>query len=162
MFPWLFEIQWEPFLDGIQSSVVSAELLPCLEEAWPLILQALVLDAVPAKSDLNEPSLTDRTGNIPTSGYSMVELRIDDFNFLWGFLLLVLFQEQHINPIENIIPVCHIKSNFSGNISVDDSSSSNLKNIFFSFFQFMSTKRFFSSGYLSLDACTELLQVCMP
>lgn len=149
---------WEPFLDGIQSSVVSAELLPCLEEAWPVILQALVLDAVPANSDLIESPPTDRTENIPTSGYSMVELQKDDFNFLWGFLLMVLFQEQDATPSEHI-PLCRIKSNFISNISIDESSSSsNLKNIFFSVFQFMSTKRFFSSGYLSLDACTELLQ----
>ncbi|KAL1536904.1 protein SWEETIE-like [Salvia divinorum] len=151
---------WEPFLDGIQSSVVSAELHPCLEEAWPVILQALVLDAVPANSDLIESSPTDRTENIHTSGHGMVEFQTDDFNFLWGFLLLVLFQENDVTPREHIIPVCQIKSNFSSKILADDSSSSSsLKNIFSSVFQFMSTKSFFSTGYLSLDVCTELLKV---
>ncbi|XP_047954484.1 protein SWEETIE [Salvia hispanica] len=151
---------WEPFLDGIQSSVVSAELHPCLEEAWPVILQALVLDAVPANSDLIESPPTDRMENIHTSGHSMVEFQIDDFNFLWGFLLLILFQEQDVTPRDNIIPVCQIKSNFSSKVLADDSSSSSsLKNIFSSVFQFMSTKSFFSSGYLSLDVCTELLKV---
>ncbi|KAI3451757.1 hypothetical protein Pfo_008422 [Paulownia fortunei] len=152
---------WKPFLDGIQSSVVSVELQPCLEEAWPVILQALVLDAVPANSNVNESSPTDRSKNIPTSGYSMVELQLDDFQFLWGFLLLVLFQEQDITLGEHIIPVCCIKSKFSSDISVDDSnsSSSKLYNIFFPVFQFMSTKRFFTSGFLTLDACRELLQV---
>ncbi|KAG6392631.1 hypothetical protein SASPL_146855 [Salvia splendens] len=151
---------WEPFLDGIQSSVVSAELHPCLEEAWPVILQALVLDAVPANSDLIESPPTDRIENIHTSGHGMVEFQIDDFNFLWGFLLLILFQEQDVTPRDNIIPVCQIKSNFSSKILADDSSSSSsLKNIFSSVFQFMSTKSFFSSGYLSLDVCTELLKV---
>ncbi|KAL0343339.1 UNVERIFIED_CONTAM: protein SWEETIE [Sesamum angustifolium] len=76
---------WKPFLDGIQSSVVSVELQPCLEEAWLVILQALVLDAVPAGSCVNESSPTDSSRNIPTSGYSMVELQLDDFQFLWGF-----------------------------------------------------------------------------
>lgn len=158
----MIEIQWEPFLDGIQSSIVSAELHPCLEEAWPVILQALVLDAVPANSDLIESPTTDRIENIHSSGHGMVKFQIDDFNFLWGFLLLILFQEQDVTPRDNIIPVCQIKSNFSSKILADDSSSSSLKNIFSSVFQFMSTKSFFSSGYLSLDVCTELLKVCMP
>ncbi|KAL7101750.1 hypothetical protein ACP275_08G074200 [Erythranthe tilingii] len=152
---------WKPFLDGIQSSVISVELQPCLDEAWPVILQALVLDAVPNNSDVNESSPTDRSKNIPTSGYSMVELRLDDFQFLWGFFLLVLFQEQDIALSEHIIPVCCIKSKFSNEIPVDDLNSSSLKlyNIFFPVFQFMSTKRFFTSGFLTLDACRELLQV---
>ncbi|KAK6150970.1 hypothetical protein DH2020_015902 [Rehmannia glutinosa] len=151
---------WKPFLDGIQSSVVSVELQPCLEEAWPVILQALVLDAVPANSNVNGSSPTNRSKHIPTSGYSMVELRLDDFQFLWGFSLLVLFQEQE--PLgEHIIPVCCIKSKFSSDIPVDDfnSSSSKLYNIFFPVFQFMSTERFFTSGFLTVDACRELMQV---
>ncbi|GFQ05127.1 heat repeat-containing protein 5b [Phtheirospermum japonicum] len=150
---------WKPFLDGIQSSSVSVELQPCLEEAWPVILQALVLDAVPVNSCMNESSPTERSKHIPTSGYSMVELRLDDFQFLWGFSLLILFQEQDIIVGEHIIPV--IKSKFSSDILVDDfnSLSSKLNNIFFPVFQFMSTERFFSAGYLTLDACRELMQV---
>ncbi|KAL6520097.1 hypothetical protein OROHE_017240 [Orobanche hederae] len=148
---------WKPFLDGIQSSSVSVQLQPCLEEAWPAILQALVLDAVPSNSNVNSP--TDRSKNIPTSGYSMVELRLDDFQFLWGFSLLVLFQEQDLFLSEHIKPVIRAKS--SSDILVDDSNSlsSKLDNIFFPVFQFMSTKRFFASGFLTLDACRELMQV---
>ncbi|KAK4416508.1 protein SWEETIE [Sesamum alatum] len=149
---------WKPFLDGIQSSVVSVELQPCLEEAWLVILQALVLDAVPAGSYVNESSPTDRSRNIPTSGYSMVELQLDDFQFLWGFLLMLLFQEQDVTLGEHIIPMCCIKSKFSSDISVDDSNSVS-SNILFPVFQFMSTERFFSSGFLTVDACRELLQV---
>ncbi|KAL3630335.1 hypothetical protein CASFOL_023319 [Castilleja foliolosa] len=150
---------WKPFLDGIQSSSVSVELQPCLEEAWPVILQALVLDAVPIKSSVNESSPTDRSKNIPTSGYSMVELQLDEFQFLWGFSLLILFQEQDVILGEHIVPV--IKSKFSSDILVVDfnSLSSKLNNIFFPVFQFMSTERFFSSGYLTLDACKELMQL---
>ncbi|KAG8384070.1 hypothetical protein BUALT_Bualt04G0079800 [Buddleja alternifolia] len=152
---------WKPFLDGIQSSAVSAELQPCLEEAWPVILQALVLDAVPASSNMNGSSPTDISQKIPTSGYSMVELRLDDFQFLWGFLLLILFQEQDVTISKHIIPVCNIKSKFSSDVSVDDSNSlsSELYNILFPVFQFMSTERFFSCRFLTLDACRELLQV---
>ncbi|KAL0332487.1 UNVERIFIED_CONTAM: protein SWEETIE [Sesamum calycinum] len=149
---------WKPFLDGIQSSVVSVELQPCLEEAWLVILQALVLDAVPAGSCVNESSPTDSSRNIPTSGYSMVELQLDDFQFLWGFLLMLLFQEQDVTLGEHIIPMCCIKSKFSSDISVDDSNSVS-SNILFPVFQFMSTERFFSSEFLTVDACSELLQV---
>lgn len=158
-----FDTQWKPFLDGIQSSVISVKLYTCLEEAWPVILQALLLDAVPANSTVDESSPTVRSKNIPASGYSMVELRLDDFEFLWGFLLLVLFQEQDVALSEHIISVSSITSKSSSDFSVDDSNSSSLKlyTIFFSVLQEMSTKRFFTSGFLSLDACRELLQVCM-
>ncbi|KAL6551851.1 hypothetical protein OROGR_008005 [Orobanche gracilis] len=150
---------WKPFLDGIQSSSVSVQLQPCLEEAWPAILQALVLDAVPSNSNVNESSPTDRSKDFPTSGYSMVELRLDDFQFLWGFSLLVLFQEQDLFLSEHIIPVIRAKS--GSDILVDDSKSlsSKLDNIFFHVFRFMCTKRFFASGFLNLDACRELMQV---
>ncbi|TXG68053.1 hypothetical protein EZV62_009328 [Acer yangbiense] len=36
---------------GILSPLVLSRLLPCLEEAWPVILQAAALDAVPMNSD---------------------------------------------------------------------------------------------------------------
>ncbi|PIN01995.1 hypothetical protein CDL12_25491 [Handroanthus impetiginosus] len=152
---------WKPFLDGIQSSVVSVELKPCLEEAWPVILQALVLDAVPANSNVNESSPTHRAKNVLTSGYSMVELGLDDFQFLWGFLLMVLFQEQDVTLHEHIIPVCCVRSKFSSNVSVDNSGSlsSELYSIFVPVFQFMCTERFFNSGFLTLNACEELLKV---
>lgn len=121
-----------------------------------------MLDAVPAHSNVDESSPIDGSKNIPTSGYSMVELRLDDFEFVWGFLLLVLFQEQDDNLSERIISVSCITSKSSSDFSLDDSnsSSSKLYTIFFSVLQNMSTKRFFTSGFLTLDACRELLQVC--
>ncbi|CAI9766931.1 unnamed protein product [Fraxinus pennsylvanica] len=153
---------WKPFLDGIQSSVVLAQLQPCLEEAWPLILQALALDAFPANSNVNGSSTSyDRLENISTSGYSMVELGLAEFQFLWGFSLLVLFQEQDMTLGERIIPASFIKSKFSSDIPVEDSNSlsSKLYDVLLAVFQFMSTERFFTAGFLTLDACKELLQV---
>ncbi|KAK1357514.1 HEAT repeat-containing protein 5B [Heracleum sosnowskyi] len=47
---------WKPFLDGIQSSLVSSKLEQCLEEAWPVILQAVALDAVPVNFSENGSS----------------------------------------------------------------------------------------------------------
>lgn len=38
---------WKPFLEGIKSPLVSSKLKSCLEEAWPVILQAVALDAAP-------------------------------------------------------------------------------------------------------------------
>ncbi|XP_073155187.1 protein SWEETIE isoform X2 [Henckelia pumila] len=152
---------WKPFLDGIQTSVVSNELQPCLEEAWPMILQALVLDAVPANSNVNGSAASEKSKDNPISRYSMVELRKDEFHFLWGFLLLILFQEQDITLSEYIIPVCCVTSKFKNDIPVDGSNSQCLKlyDIFFPVFQFMITERFFAAGFLTMDACKELLEV---
>ncbi|KAK0602924.1 hypothetical protein LWI29_038293 [Acer saccharum] len=49
---------------GIQSPLVSSRLLPCLEEAWPVILQAAALDAVPMNSDGTGYSRTAAENNI--------------------------------------------------------------------------------------------------
>ncbi|KAK1263806.1 hypothetical protein QJS04_geneDACA011908 [Acorus gramineus] len=48
--------KYEPFLDGIQSLLVSSKVRPCLDEAWPVILQAIALDAAPMKSDTDVSS----------------------------------------------------------------------------------------------------------
>ncbi|CAL5432947.1 unnamed protein product [Camellia sinensis] len=84
--------KWKPFLDGIQSPLVSTKLQPCLEEAWPVILQAVALDAVPVHFDMNLSSQTteNNSNNTFISGYSMVQLKPEEFQFLWGFALLVL------------------------------------------------------------------------
>ncbi|KAK0600972.1 hypothetical protein LWI29_020080 [Acer saccharum] len=49
---------------GILSPLVSSRLLPCLEEAWPVILQAAALDAVPMNSDGKGYSRTAAENNI--------------------------------------------------------------------------------------------------
>ncbi|XP_073057988.1 protein SWEETIE isoform X1 [Primulina eburnea] len=151
---------WKPFLDGIQTPVVLNELQPCLEEAWPVILQALVLDAVPVNSNVNRSAASEKSKDIPISRYSMVELRKDEFDFLWGFLLMILFQEQDVTLNNYIIPVYCVTS-FKNDIPLDGSNSqrSKLYDIFFPVFQFMITERFFTAGFLTMDACKELLEV---
>ncbi|KAI9185149.1 hypothetical protein LWI28_004712 [Acer negundo] len=49
---------------GILSPLVSSRLLPCLEKAWPVILQAAILDAVPMNSDRTGYSKTAAENNI--------------------------------------------------------------------------------------------------
>ncbi|KAA8530559.1 hypothetical protein F0562_005268 [Nyssa sinensis] len=155
---------WKPFLDGIQSPLVSWKLRPCLEEAWPVILQALALDAVPVNFYVNGSSkvTTENTSNSNSvSGYSMVELRSEEFRFLWGFALLVLFQGQDPTLGKHIIPLDSAKAKLSGDSAVEDTSLLALKlyEIVLPVFQFLSTKRFFGMGFLTMDTCTELLQV---
>ncbi|KZV35643.1 HEAT repeat-containing protein 5B [Dorcoceras hygrometricum] len=131
---------WKPFLDGIQTPVVSNELQPCLEEAWPMILQALVLDAVPANSNVNGSVASEKSKDIPISRYSM---------------------EQDVTLSEYIIPVPCITSKFKIDIPIDGSNSqcSKLYDTLFPVFQFMITERFFEAGFLTMDACKELLEV---
>ncbi|KAG6716276.1 hypothetical protein I3842_04G041200 [Carya illinoinensis] len=154
---------WNQFLDGIQSPLVSSKLQPCLEESWPVILQALALDAVPLNLDANEHSkntVENMAGSL-VSGYSMVELESVDFRFLWGFALLVLFQGQYLILGESKLPLVCAKARHSEDSPIEelDSPGLNLYEIVLPVFQCLSTERFFSVGYLTLDISRELLQV---
>ncbi|XP_062009645.1 protein SWEETIE isoform X1 [Rosa rugosa] len=156
--------KWNPFLDGIQSPLVSSKLQPCLEESWPVILLAIALDAVPVNLEENESSKsTDETtsSNSLLSGYSMVQLESEDYQFLWGFALLVLFQGQNSTPNGLKNPVSIVKAYNRGDPSSEELSSPgvNLYEIVLPVFQFLSTKRFASAGFLTMDICSELLQV---
>lgn len=157
-------LQWNPLLDGIQSPLVSSKLQSCLEESWPVILQALALDAVPKNLDENrhaEITVDKNSGNSLLSGYSMVELESDEYQFLWGLSLLVLFRGQHLIRSKLKIPLYCAKSNYEGEPPNEDLDSPgvNLHEIVLPVFQFLSTKRFASVGFLTLDICRELLQV---
>lgn len=159
----LFFFQWKPFLDGIQSSLVAKKLKHCLEESWPFILQAVSLDAVPVNMDASESSRTadDTSKSVFFSGYNMVELQQQDYQFLWSFSLLVLFQGQHATPDETIIPLDYVKSNFGSDSPVADTHSKAMKfyEIIFPVFGFLSAEKFFQTGFLTIDVCRELLQV---
>ncbi|KAK6913494.1 Laa1/Sip1/HEATR5-like, HEAT repeat region [Dillenia turbinata] len=154
---------WKPFLDGVQSPLVSSKLQPCLEEAWPVILQALSLDAVPRFHEVNgSPASAENTQeNDFISGYGMVELDANEFQFLWGFALLVLFQGQEKMQGNYIIPLDSAKSKFSKELPSEEINPLGLKSyeVVLPVFQFLSAKRFFSGQFLSMDVCKELLQV---
>ncbi|GMP28425.1 hypothetical protein CsSME_00003976 [Camellia sinensis var. sinensis] len=155
--------KWKPFLDGIQSPLVSTKLQPCLEEAWPVILQAVALDAVPVHFDMNLSSQTteNNSNNTFISGYSMVQLKPEEFQFLWGFALLVLFQGQDPTLHKHLICLGSAKVKFGGDSPVEDTNPLALKlyEIVLPVFQLLSAERFFSMGFLTVDICRELLQV---
>ncbi|PKI75616.1 hypothetical protein CRG98_004017 [Punica granatum] len=86
--------QWSPFLDGLQSPLVSTKLEPCFKEAWPVILQALALDAVPKNDDVNGDAI--KTVQITQedsviSGFDML-LATERF-FSAGFLTVEICQQ---------------------------------------------------------------------
>ncbi|KAF3679482.1 putative T-complex protein 1 subunit zeta-like [Capsicum annuum] len=154
---------WKPFLDGIQSTLVSTKLLACMEEAWPLIVQAVALDAVPlntcikGSTETENQSITDLI-----SGYSMVELGSEEFRFLWGFALLLLFQGQDSVPGESRQHVGSVNTILCGGNVSDEVKSIALEfcEVALPVFEGLLAERFFSVGFLTMDSCQELLQVC--
>ncbi|XP_020536843.1 protein SWEETIE isoform X2 [Jatropha curcas] len=153
---------WKPLLDGIQSPLVSSRLLPSLEEAWPVILQALALDAIPSNVDGSfKIAVENASRNSLISGYSMVELELEEYQFLWGFALLVLFQQQHPAINKQIIPLSTAKVQYGGDSPIEEANPIVLKSyeIVLPVFQFLSSERFFTAEFLTTDVCQELLQV---
>ncbi|XP_058082071.1 protein SWEETIE [Magnolia sinica] len=156
---------YKPFLDGIQSSLVSSKVQSCLDEVWPVILKAIALDAVPMKFETDgnsKSSSKDVSKSIFISGYSMVRLELREFYFLWGFSLLVLFQGQQVEVGKHVIPFPSpgkIKS--GGDSMVKDQNILGLKfyEIALLVLQSLSLERFFSQEFLTLYLCRELLQV---
>uniref|UniRef100_A0A1J3HBB6 HEAT repeat-containing protein 5B n=1 Tax=Noccaea caerulescens TaxID=107243 RepID=A0A1J3HBB6_NOCCA len=144
------------FLDEIPPHTVSRRLQPCLEEAWPVILQALVLDAIPVNHSVE--GYSDRS---LISSHRMVTLEVEDYQFLWGFAVIVLFQGMHPVSDTQVIPFGSAKIKYSGDSSIKESSFQglNLYEIALPVFQSLSAERFFTSGFLSIDLCQELFQV---
>lgn len=156
--------KWNPFLDGIQSPLVSSKLQSCFEEAWPVILQAVSLDAMPVKLDEKGHSKTtveNMSKNSLISGYSMVELECEDYRFLWGFALIVVFHGQHLVRGRQRIGLGSGKAKFGGDSPIKEMNPLGLKlyEIVLPVFQFLSTESFFTAGFLTVNICHELLQV---
>ncbi|KAL8161118.1 hypothetical protein V2J09_012607 [Rumex salicifolius] len=153
---------WKPFLDEIQSPMVYGKLKSCLEEAWPVILQALVLDAIPVnvvgKSSVRTEEKTLEKEFI--SGYSMVELDTEDFHFIWGLALFTLFQGNRPTFDKKIMQVGTVEVK-RGELTVENANPPNLKmhEAVLPVFQFLCTRRFFVAGFVTADICRELLQV---
>ncbi|KAJ1443259.1 Armadillo-type fold [Sesbania bispinosa] len=155
--------KWNLFLDGLQSPIFSSKLRPCLDESWPVILQALALDAVPVNSegsDCPKASVENtQKHSAATCQYSMVELKFEDFKFLWGFSLLGLFQSQHPIVDRPIIQLAFVDAKHGGNLPSNEAKGLKLYEIVLPMFQFLSTERFFGAGLLTIDICKELLQI---
>ncbi|XP_043809967.1 protein SWEETIE isoform X3 [Manihot esculenta] len=153
---------WKPLLDGIQSPLVSSKLVPTLDEAWPVILQALALDAVPSNANGGfRKSIENTSRNSLISNYSMVELELEEYRFLWSFALLVLFQQQHPAINRQIIHLNTANIQYGGDSTFEETNPTTLKlyEIVLPVFQFLSSERFFTAEFLSADICQELLQV---
>lgn len=157
--------KWNLLQDGLHSPIVSSKLRSCLDESWPVVLQAIALDAVPVNSEGNDCSKASventPTHSVSTCQYSMVELKFEDFKFLWGFSLLGLFQSQHPIIYRPIIQLAFVNSEHGGNLPTNEVKPSGLKlhDIVLPMFQFLSTERFFEAGLLNMDVCKELLQI---
>ncbi|TKY64772.1 HEAT repeat-containing protein 5B [Spatholobus suberectus] len=156
--------KWNLFLDGLRSPIVSSKLRPCLDESWPVILQALALDAIPVNSEGNGASVENTPKHsVTTYQYSMVELKCEDFKFLWGFSLLGLFQSQHPMLCRPIIQLAVVNAKHDGNLTSNEVKPSGFKlyEIVLPMFQFLLTERFFGAGLLTKDICKELLQILL-
>lgn len=91
----------------------------------------------------------------------MVQLKPEEFRFLWGFALLVLFEGQNLVLHKPLVPLDSAKAKLGGDGQVEDTNPLTLKSyeIVLPVFQFLSTERFFSMGFLTMDICRELLLV---
>ena len=155
-------LQWKPFLEGIKSPLVASKLKSCFDESWPVILQAVALDAVPGDISLSK-SLNQNEDKMLknfVSGYSMVELRFEDFQFLWAFALLLLFQGKNAAVDQQIFLLLSVKSNYIES-QFEEAKPQTLKlcEVLLPVFRSLCAKYFFSTGFLTMEICRELLQV---
>ncbi|XP_023550989.1 protein SWEETIE isoform X2 [Cucurbita pepo subsp. pepo] len=153
--------KWNPFLDGIQSPLVISKLQISLEESWPVILQAIALDAIPVNLDeIANSSLNNALENNFLSGYSMVELESKEYRFLWSFALFSLFRGRH--PLgEQKITSPSTAASVVEDSPEETTNSIELKlyEIVLPVLQSLSTVKFCTAGFLTVDICIELLQV---
>ncbi|XP_020259958.1 HEAT repeat-containing protein 5B [Asparagus officinalis] len=157
------KFRYNPFLDGIQSPLVTSKLQCCLEESWPLILQATSLDAVPINIEMNsteKSNAEDLSKRSLISGHNMVKLEFRDYQFLWGLALLVLFHGQQPG-IGSILkaPLLWRKYNHDGDAMAQKKVDLTSDEVWPPVLQSLSKDAFFCYEFLTLDLCQELLQV---
>ncbi|VAI77069.1 unnamed protein product [Triticum turgidum subsp. durum] len=153
-------INHKPFLDGIQSLLVSSKVQKYLDEVWALILQATALDAAPAEFGADDSE--DVHEHMFISGRSMVKLEQSDFQFLWGLSVLVLFHS-HQSTVNGSVKMkldCS-KENFFSNIVFYGLDNPRSCDQVLPVLLSLTTEAFFSKDFLSVDICQELLQALM-
>ncbi|KAK3132983.1 hypothetical protein QOZ80_6AG0530430 [Eleusine coracana subsp. coracana] len=153
----LSKVNYKPFLDGIQSLLVSSKVQKYLDEVWALILQAIALDAAPMEFDMNESEeLLER---IFISGCSMVKLERTEFQFLWGLSVLVLFHaHQSVKNNAVKINLDYRKDKKFGEFIVHGLDDPKPCDLVLSVLFSLTTEVFFTKNFLSVDICLELLQ----
>ncbi|EEC80697.1 hypothetical protein OsI_23125 [Oryza sativa Indica Group] len=151
-------INHKPFLDGIQSFLVSSKAKEYLDEVWALILQATALDAAPLEFEMDDSE--DTLGQTFISGRSMVKLDLTEFKFLWGLSVLVL---------------CHTQPSMSNSaikINLDRNNEKKIGGLvvcagldnprpcdqMLLVLSSLTSRVFFSMNFLTVDTCQELLQ----
>ncbi|KAI5384387.1 hypothetical protein KIW84_071411 [Lathyrus oleraceus] len=104
---------------------------------------------------------TDNALDAAKCQYSMVQLKFEDFKFLWGFSLLGLFQSHHPILYKPIIQLAFVNVKHGTNSPSGDVKAPDLKlyEIVLPMFQFLSTGSFFGEGLLNMDIWKELLQI---
>lgn len=140
------------------------KLKPCLDEVWPVVLGALALDSVPSTDDEkrhSKPSDDSAERKALVSGFSMVELKSEEFHFIWSFSMLLLFQGQLTSAGQQIIPLGSAKSRYGVESTIEEKDPTVLKlyKILSPVFHSLSTERFYTEGFLTIDTCCDLLQV---
>ncbi|XP_062179055.1 protein SWEETIE-like isoform X2 [Phragmites australis] len=150
------KINYKPFLDGVQSLLVSSKVLKYLDEVWALILQATALDAAPMEFDMESEDLLEQSF---ISGHSMVKLERIEFQFLWGLSVLVLFHgRQSVKNSALKINLDYSQDKMFGEFIVhgldDPKPCDQVLPVLLS----LTTKVFFSKNFLSVDICEELFQ----
>ncbi|XP_044958991.1 protein SWEETIE isoform X1 [Hordeum vulgare subsp. vulgare] len=150
-------IDHKPFLDGIQSLLVSSKVQKYLDEVWVLILQATALDAAPV--DFGADDSEDIHEHTFISGRSMVKLEQSDFQFLWGLSVLVLFHS-HQSTVNGSVKMkleCS-KENIFWNIVFCGLDNPRPCDQVLPVLLSLTTEFFFSKDFLSVNICQELLQ----
>ncbi|KAL4197361.1 hypothetical protein AMTRI_Chr04g187950 [Amborella trichopoda] len=167
LFGFQSESNYKPFLDGIESPLVSSMVRPCLNEAWPVVLQAVTLDCAPMQSerdgypDSGAEHSFDKNADI--SGYNKFRLDSLEFNFLWGFALLTLFLGQQRREEKKVLRFINSSKFVSGDLLAEELNRfrEKLFEVALIAVKSLSTNLFYDKQMLSLDLCTELLQVVL-
>ncbi|XP_062228917.1 protein SWEETIE-like isoform X3 [Phragmites australis] len=151
------KINYKPFLDGIQSLLVSSKVQKYLDEVWPLILQATAFDAAPMEFDMNESEdFLERTF---ISGHRMLKLERTEFQFLWGLSVLVLFHAcQSVKSSALKINLGYRQGKKFGDFIVHGLDEPKPCDQVLPVLLSLTTEVFFSKNFLSVDICQELLQ----
>ncbi|KQK18234.1 hypothetical protein BRADI_1g39436v3 [Brachypodium distachyon] len=147
----------KPFLDGIQSLLVSSKVQKYLDEVWTLILQATALDAAPVEFGTDDEDVHAHTF---IAGFSMVKLERSEFQFLWGLSVLVLFHARKSMVNSSVkMKLDHSKEKKFGDIIFHGLHNPRPCDQVLPVLLSLTTEVFFSKDFLSVDICQELLQV---
>jgi hypothetical protein len=149
---WATKMQprYEPFLDGVQLAAIATLVLPLLTEAWPVVLEAVTVDAVPEVSEDSEVKANGNTG----TGRHLV-INASEYKQLWALAMLILMDTENQGAVLKRSSTSFPSSN--GQLLIDPTS--NLQLVALNALRCLCAKGFYSSDMLSRDLCEELLQV---